>query len=104
MGRICGAFKFNHKLKKYGRFCDGFASHKKGFLSPVSTIFTSHHILTPAFDFTLVSWLILRLYSTMPSHLHTMPKSDKDVQTQVEQVFGFCPCLWQIHIVCAILA
>ena len=39
----------------------------------------------------------------MPGRLHTMPESDKDVQIQVEQVCGFCPCLWQIHVVRAIL-
>jgi superfamily II DNA helicase RecQ len=33
-----------------------------------------------------------------------MPKSDEDVQIQVEQVFGFRPCLWQIRVVHAILA
>ena len=68
-----------------------------------STIFVLHCILAPAFDFTLGSWLILWLYSTMPGHLHTMPQSDEDVQIQVEQVFGFCPHLWQICVVCAIL-
>jgi len=62
-----------------------------------STIFVLHCILAPAFDFTLGSWLILWLYSTMPGHLHTMPKSDEDIQIQVEQVFGFHPCFWQIH-------
>src|ERR1700729_688493 len=40
----------------------------------------------------------------MPGHLHTMPESDEDVQIQVEQVFGFRPCLWQIRVVRAILA
>ena len=35
---------------------------------------------------------------------HTMPESDKEVQRLVEEVFGFKPCLWQILIVCAILA
>ena len=33
-----------------------------------------------------------------------MPESDEDVQIQVEQVFGFRPCLWQIRVVRAILA
>ena len=33
-----------------------------------------------------------------------MPKSDEDVQIQVEQVFSFRPCLWQIRVVRAILA
>ena len=32
-----------------------------------------------------------------------MPESDEDVQIQVEQIFGFCACLWQICIVHAIL-
>jgi hypothetical protein len=31
-----------------------------------------------------------------------MPKSDKDDQIQVEQVFGFHPYLWQICIIHAI--
>ena len=35
---------------------------------------------------------------------HTMPESDKEVQRQVEEVFGFKPCLWQIRVVCAVLA
>jgi len=39
----------------------------------------------------------------MPGCLHTMPEFDEDVSIWVEQVFGFCPCLWQIHIVHAIL-
>ena len=34
---------------------------------------------------------------------HTMPDSDEEVQDQVEAVFGFCPCLWQIRVVRAIL-
>ena len=33
-----------------------------------------------------------------------MPESDENVQIQVEQVFGFRPCLWQIRVVRAILA
>jgi reverse gyrase len=39
----------------------------------------------------------------MPGRPHTMPESDEDVQIQVEQVFGFRPCLWQIRVVRAIL-
>jgi hypothetical protein len=35
-GRICGASKFDYILNKCGQFCVGFASHSKGFLSPVS--------------------------------------------------------------------
>ena len=35
---------------------------------------------------------------------HTMPESDKEVQRQVEEVFGFKPCLWQICVVRAVLA
>ena len=34
---------------------------------------------------------------------HTMPDSDEEVQSQVEAVFGFCACLWQIRIVRGIL-
>ena len=34
---------------------------------------------------------------------HTMPESDEEVQRQVEEVFGFKPCLWQIHVVHAVL-
>ena len=34
---------------------------------------------------------------------HTMPESDEEVQKQVEAVFGFRPCLWQIQVVWAIL-
>jgi len=34
---------------------------------------------------------------------HTMPESDKEVQRQVEEVFGFKPCLWQICVVRAVL-
>jgi hypothetical protein len=33
MGRIYDTFRFNHKLKTCGRFCDGFVSYKKGSLS-----------------------------------------------------------------------
>jgi hypothetical protein len=33
-----------------------------------------------------------------------MPDNDKAVQKHVQEVFGFCPCLWQIQIVHAILA
>jgi superfamily II DNA helicase RecQ len=32
-----------------------------------------------------------------------MPKSDEEVQIQVEKVFSFHPCLRQICVVCAIL-
>ena len=35
---------------------------------------------------------------------HTMPESDKEVQRQVGEVFGFKPCLWQICVVRAVLA
>jgi superfamily II DNA/RNA helicase len=34
---------------------------------------------------------------------HTMPKSDEEVQRQVEEKLGVCPCLWQILVVCKIL-
>lgn len=34
---------------------------------------------------------------------HTMPESDEEVQKQVEAVFGFHPCLWQIRVVRVIL-
>ena len=33
-----------------------------------------------------------------------MPESDKEVQRQVGEVFGFKPCLWQICVVRAVLA
>ena len=33
-----------------------------------------------------------------------MPESDEEVQRQVEEVFGFKPCLWQIRVVRAVLA
>jgi superfamily II DNA helicase RecQ len=33
-----------------------------------------------------------------------MPDNDEEVQKQVREVFGFCPCLWQIWVVRAILA
>lgn len=33
-----------------------------------------------------------------------MPDSDEDVQRDVEKVFGFKPCLWQIRVVRAVLA
>jgi superfamily II DNA helicase RecQ len=35
---------------------------------------------------------------------HSMPDNDEEVQKHVQEVFGFCPCLWQIQVVCAILA
>ena len=28
-----------------------------------------------------------------------MPESDWEVQERVKEVFGFTPCLWQIHVV-----
>ena len=33
-----------------------------------------------------------------------MPDSDEEVQRQVEEAFGVCPCLWQICAICAVLA
>ena len=33
-----------------------------------------------------------------------MPDSDKEVQKLVEATFGVNPCLWQICVVCAVLA
>ena len=33
-----------------------------------------------------------------------MPESDEEVQRQVEEVFGFKPCLWQICVIQAVLA
>ena len=39
----------------------------------------------------------------MPNLSHTMLDSNEGVQDQVEAVFGFRPCLWQIHVVRAIL-
>jgi hypothetical protein len=44
------------------------------------------------------------LGSVMPVRQHTMPDSDEEVQRDVEKVFGFKPCLWQIQVVRAILA
>ena len=32
-----------------------------------------------------------------------MPESDRKVQERVKEVFSFMPCLWQIHVVRAIL-
>jgi len=32
-----------------------------------------------------------------------MPESDEEVQRQVQEVFGFQPCLWQILVVRAVL-
>ncbi|KIM86111.1 hypothetical protein PILCRDRAFT_5178 [Piloderma croceum F 1598] len=32
-----------------------------------------------------------------------MPDSDEEVQRDIEKVFGYEPCLWQIQAVCAIL-
>ena len=40
----------------------------------------------------------------MPGLPHSMPDNDKEVQKHVQEVFGLCPCLWQIWVVCAILA
>ena len=40
----------------------------------------------------------------MPGRPHTMPDSDEEVQRQVEEAFGVCPCLWQIRVVRAVLA
>ena len=33
-----------------------------------------------------------------------MPDSDEEVRKQVESFFGVRPCLWQIHVVHAVLA
>jgi hypothetical protein len=35
---------------------------------------------------------------------HTMPDNDKETQMQMEEAFGVRPCLWQIKVVCKILA
>lgn len=40
----------------------------------------------------------------MPVRQHTMLESDEEVQRDVEKVFGFKPCLWQIWVVHDILA
>ena len=40
----------------------------------------------------------------MPGLPHSMPDNDEEVQKHVQEVFGFCPCLWQIRVVRAILA
>jgi superfamily II DNA helicase RecQ len=34
---------------------------------------------------------------------HTMLENNEEVQKQVEAIFGFCPCLWQIRVIQAIL-
>jgi superfamily II DNA helicase RecQ len=39
----------------------------------------------------------------MPNLSHTMPDNGEEVQDQVEAVFGFRPCLWQICVLRAIL-
>jgi superfamily II DNA helicase RecQ len=39
----------------------------------------------------------------MPRQAHTMPESDAEVQKQVQAVFGYHPCLWQIHVLHAVL-
>ena len=41
-------------------------------------------------------------FPVMPNLSHTMPDSDEEVQDQVEAMFGFHPCPWQIHVVHAI--
>ena len=33
-----------------------------------------------------------------------MPEDEEEVWNQVEAAFGVCPCLWQICVVCAVLA
>ena len=40
----------------------------------------------------------------MPGRSHTMPEDKEEVWNQVEAAFGVRPCLWQIHVVCAVLA
>ena len=35
--------------------------------------------------------------------ISTMPESDQEVQERIKEVFSFTPCLWQIHIILAIL-
>ena len=42
-----------------------------------------------------VTFYLLLLHLTMAGLPHTMPESDEEVQIQVEEVFGFKPCLWQ---------
>jgi len=49
------------------------------------------------------TWYLLFLFLPMAGLLHTMPKSDEEVQRQVQEVFGFKPCLWQIRVVRAVL-
>ena len=40
----------------------------------------------------------------MPILSHCLPETVQEVQEKVKEVFGFAPCLWQIHIVCAVLS
>ena len=40
----------------------------------------------------------------MPGRSHTMPEDDEEVRNQVEAPFGVHPCLWQICVICAVLA
>ena len=42
--------------------------------------------------------------SFMPILSHCLPETDREVQEKVKEVFGFAPCLWQIHIVHAVLS
>ena len=41
--------------------------------------------------------------SLMPVLLHHLPETDREVQEKVKEVFGFTPCLWQIHIIRTVL-
>ena len=40
----------------------------------------------------------------MPNLSHDLPESEQEVQEKVKKVFGFAPCLWQIHIIHTILS
>jgi len=56
--KICGAHVFVHILNKCGRFCVGFATRTKGFLSPVSALRRLDRYWNTGFKFCIMIWPI----------------------------------------------
>ena len=48
----------------------------------------------------LMFWFSRSLMAVLSHHL---PETDREVQEKVKEVFGFTPCLWQIHIIRTVL-
>ena len=70
-----------------------------------SPIDMSHRISRASPTLSWSGSCILGLSSSfMPILSHCLPETDWEVQEKVKEVFGFAPCLWQIHVVCTVLS